>query len=501
MNGVIVTARLVLALVFTVAGLAKLADLSGSRQALRSFGLPEQLAVPFGTLLPLAELCVAIALLTTTTAWWGALGALALLLVFVVGIAYNLAQGRTPDCHCFGQLHSAPAGWPTLLRNGVLGAVAAYVVWQGPSRSGPSMVGWLGALTSIQIFGFVGGLVLLGLLAGMCWLLLNLIQQNGRLLLRIEALESRLGIESANSAAAEPATGLTIGTPAPNFQLTSLADETLTLDTLRARGKPVMLLFSDAGCGPCTALLPDLARWQREHCDALTIAIISRGTRAANQAKIDGLGLTDIVLQQDREVSKAYDVKGTPSAVLIRPDGSVGSPLALGAGSIAALVDRAIESVDGIVDSEEDDAEADYPTPLPIGASAPQFILPDLGGKNIDLAHFRGRPTLLVFWDPGCGFCQRMLEDLQVRIAHPPKGAPQLLIISTGSVADNQAMGLRAPVVIDEGFRVGRTFGATGTPMAVLIDAQGRIASPVRAGAPAVLALANTPQQLQLLPA
>ena len=76
-----------------------------------------------------------------------------------------------------------------------------------------------------------------------------------------------------------------------------------------------------------------------------------------------------------------------------------------------------------------------------------------------------------------------------------------LLVVSTGTVEDNRAMGLRAPIVLDQGFSAGRQFGATGTPMAVLIDAQGRIASEVAAGGPAVLALANDSHQLKLLPA
>jgi uncharacterized membrane protein YphA (DoxX/SURF4 family) len=47
-------ARLLLAGVFLVAALAKLADLAGSRQALRDFGVPARLATPLGLLLPLA---------------------------------------------------------------------------------------------------------------------------------------------------------------------------------------------------------------------------------------------------------------------------------------------------------------------------------------------------------------------------------------------------------------------------------------------------------------
>ena len=36
------------------------------------------------------------------------------------------------------------------------------------------------------------------------------------------------------------------------------------LDALRAPGKPVLLIFVDPGCGPCTALLPEIGRWQRD---------------------------------------------------------------------------------------------------------------------------------------------------------------------------------------------------------------------------------------------
>src|SRR5918997_3586323 len=131
MDTVVLLARLLLAAVFVVAGIAKLADREGSRQAVADFGVPAVLASPLGILLPLAELAVAIALIPTATALWGAIGALALLLLFVVGIGANLARGHRPDCRCFGQLHSAPAGWSTLARNGVLAAVAGFLVLRG----------------------------------------------------------------------------------------------------------------------------------------------------------------------------------------------------------------------------------------------------------------------------------------------------------------------------------------------------------------------------------
>jgi hypothetical protein len=59
-------------------------------------------------------------------------------------------------------------------------------------------------------------------------------------------------------------------------------------------------------------------------------------------------------------------------------------------------------------------------------------------------------------------------------------------------VEANKAMALRSPIVLDEGSNVGRLFGAAGTPMATLVDAQGNLASELVAGVPAVLALISS---------
>ena len=63
-------ARLLLATILIVAGLAKLTDRTGSRQALIDFGVPAVLATPGGLLLPLTELTVAVALILPISAWW-----------------------------------------------------------------------------------------------------------------------------------------------------------------------------------------------------------------------------------------------------------------------------------------------------------------------------------------------------------------------------------------------------------------------------------------------
>ena len=118
--------------------------------------------------------------------------------------------------------------------------------------------------------------------------------------------------------------------------------------------------------------------------------------------------------------------------------------------------------------------------------------LPDLEGDTVELAdYFRGEETLVLFWNPGCGFCQQMLPVLKEWEANPPDEAPKLLVISAGTEEANKEMGLSSPVVLDQQFAVGRSFGASGTPSAVRVDKEGKIASEVAVGAPAVLELAG----------
>jgi peroxiredoxin/membrane associated rhomboid family serine protease len=507
--------RLLLALVFAVAGVAKLADREGSRQAIVDFGVPSALVAPLGLLLPLAELAIATTLLPASTAWWGAMGALALLSVFVVGITYNLARGRKPDCHCFGQLHSAPAGWKTLARNGVLAVVAAFVLWAGyDGGAGPSALAWLGAVSTAQLVGLLGGVLVLALLAGQWWFLVHLLQQNGRLLVRLEALEASLAAggsvaPSQNGTPVHQAEGLPVGSEAPDFNLSGLHGETLTLEALRSSGKPVMMLFTDPGCGPCNALLPEVGRWQEEHTQKLTLALVSRGEVEENKTKAQEHGLTNVVLQKDWEVSEAYEVRGTPSAVLISPDGKVASPVAGGDEGIRGLLSYAVGERTQLPMQPHQSQTQGQPCPncgkvhaaaptveasQKVGEEAPEVKLPDLEGNTVELADFRGEETLVLFWNPGCGFCQQMLPDLKEWEMQAPKDAPRLVVVSAGSEEANREMGLTSPVLLDQSFATGRAFGASGTPSAVLVDAQGKVASEVAVGAPGVLELAGADQ-------
>jgi len=465
----------VLGAMFLVAATTKLAALGKFTETLIAFGTPHVVAGPLAVLLAAAELAVTGALLFPATAWWGSLGATFLLGAFTVAVAANLMLGRRPPCNCFGQLSAAPIGWSTVWRNTALTFAAAWLAWQGSATRFsastwdiPTKMQW-----PVLAFG-----VLAAAVAALAWLILQLTKQNGRLLLRVEALEMQM------TDIARPIGGAASGRrAAPAFQLPGLNGEIVTLQTLLSAGKRLLLVFSDPDCGPCTALMPHIAKWQREFFDALNVVVISCGAPKANRAKADEYGVNQILLQKDREIAEAYSCSGTPGAVLVAADGSVESRLAMGLDAIIALVNRTLGG-QRLIAAVPHDEPPTLPARLPLrlGEKVPQLGLADLKGRAVDLGGGKSVATLLVFWNPACGFCRTMLDELRRWDANRNGNAPGLVLLSAGSTQDNTAMGLSCPIILDRNFAVGQLFGATGTPSAVLLDTDGAVASQVAAG-------------------
>jgi peroxiredoxin len=197
-------------------------------------------------------------------------------------------------------------------------------------------------------------------------------------------------------------------------------------------------------------------------------------------------------------------------AVIIKPDGTIASSLVGGSDAITTLLETTVGAPLSIPATNGNNghngnhvhhggnghhhAMPQMPRGLKIREPAPQFELPDLDGKTVRLADFKGKSTLLLFWNPGCGFCTQMLDDIKAWEANPPKGAPELLVVSTGTIDANRAHGFKSTVVIDPSFSVAPLYGGNGTPSAVLVSPDGKIASEVAVGKPGVLALAGADQ-------
>lgn len=325
-RALLLIARVVLALVFLIAGGAKLADLRGTRKALREFGLPARAVAPTSIALPLAELAIGGALIATTTARAASLGAVVLLLTFALVIGRAVARGERPDCHCFGALHSAPAGWRALLRNLLLASVAVAVVAAGPGRSVSH------ALEGVNPW-IAGGVTLLVIvLATQAWFSYHLFRQNGRLLGRIEALEGT-GTGSVSG-------GLPPHAAAPRFELPDVTGRRRSLDELLAPGMPLALAFLDPDCGACQPLVPRLAELRAERSGELELALVTRGGASDTRQRINGHAFDAVLLQEHREIAEAYRVNGVPSAVIITPEGRIGSQMAVGQPAIEQLLSR-----------------------------------------------------------------------------------------------------------------------------------------------------------------
>ena len=479
-EALVLAARLVLAVCFAVAGGAKLADREGTREAVVAFGAPARLAGPLALILPVAELSVAVLMLFSATSVAGAAAALGLLVLFSAAIAVSLARGQAPECHCFGQLHSSPAGWKTLARNGALAATAALALVGGVRQGNTSAVAWVGRLEGAEILALAVGVAALSLLAVGAVAFLSLLRSYGQVLTRLDRVEEQLadaGIEPVeDDLGPPPELGLEPGTPAPTFTASDSLGRTVSLTDLLAPGLPALLLLTSAHCGPCKALLPSAAAWQRRGAGVLTVAFASAGSLEDVRADAEEFELDHVLLDEGGRIYEAFRGNGTPSAVLVAADGTIGSWVAPGRDWIEALATKALAG----------------PPSLPLGAPAPALQLPSLDGETVALSEFRGRDTLVVFWNPGCGFCRSMHEDLLAwETGGTGNGKPQLVVVSFGDAESTRAEGFGSPVLLDEGFTLGNALGASGTPMAVLLDADGRIASEVAAGADAVLELAG----------
>ncbi len=343
----LLVARLFLGAVFLLAGAAKLGDRAGASKAVGDFGLPRRLAQPLSLLLSVAEILIAVALIVAPLAWYGACAALALLAIFILGIGVNLAGGRKPDCHCFGQLHSAPVGWTTLARNGLLAAAAGWFVSRGQSRVGPSLWKHLASAGDDERRLFLLGACVV------CFLLFRAARRSEPAEPEGVASESEIVDEwvsdppkgddgvptlQTESPAPRDIVPLRIGSPAPEFALPGITGEKRSLKALVEQGKAVLLVFSSPYCDPCRALAPKIGHWMRERQESLNIVVLSRGDVKDNLTKLKELEVSRVLLQPDLEVSEAYGCSATPAAVLIGTDGLIQSDLVVGGEAIKELI-------------------------------------------------------------------------------------------------------------------------------------------------------------------
>jgi peroxiredoxin/uncharacterized membrane protein YphA (DoxX/SURF4 family) len=506
MGIVLLTARLILAVVFGVAGLAKFNDRHGSRRALTSFGVPQQFATPLAWALPISEVAVALALLPRFTAWWGVVFALALLLVFTVAITRSLMHGQSPDCRCFGQLHAAPVTRTTLLRNLGLAVVAGLIVAFGKADPGPGAFDWLRGLRPAEAAGLVCGLILAATFVALAIFIRRLLKRQAELLGEVAALRAALAddgepLSVLRQDVLPPQEGLPIGVAAPPFMLATLAGERVSLAGLLRAGRPVLLIFAGADCWGCKVLLPVVRRWQREYGDRLTVAVLSGATREETEARMAVYEIDHLLLDEDLQVADDYQARWTPAAVLVSGDGRISSHVSYGDNAIREWLRNQIAS--GALPSDAGDGVTRHVPQVTtryavceIGEPAPRFSLLDLSGERVQTADLLGSPTVLFFWHPRCAYCAAMRDDLRSWEDQAAGERPKLVFVAAGELDDIRAINrqFKSLTLMDPAFDMAPMFGTKFTPSAILIDGEGRVASSLAIGEGNVRALIGLPK-------
>jgi len=147
-------AAAVLAAVFGVAGAAKAARPRATARAFAGLGVP--LPGLLARVAPVAELVLAAALVVRPRL--GGAAALVALIAFSAVLAAALGRGEPVSCGCFGAAGSAPVTAADLVRNALLGVLAAAALTVPGPAGVPGLAGAVAATAAV-----VAGLVTIAL--------------------------------------------------------------------------------------------------------------------------------------------------------------------------------------------------------------------------------------------------------------------------------------------------------------------------------------------------
>jgi hypothetical protein len=166
--------------------------------------------------------------------------------------------------------------------------------------------------------------------------LLALWRQQGRLLNRIEALQS--GDGSRLPATGRVRAGLAPGSLVPARTLGRVEGSPVDLREVLDPGRETLLVFISAGCGPCRALLPDIRDWQGDRSLWLSPFVIASGPAPEARLLAEEHGIAPMLLDPARAVAAELGALATPSALLLKSDGTVATAMVRGAAAIRELV-------------------------------------------------------------------------------------------------------------------------------------------------------------------
>jgi methylamine dehydrogenase accessory protein MauD len=116
--------------------------------------------------------------------------------------------------------------------------------------------------------------------------------------------------------------GLKPGRKAPNFTLPSVEGEEVSL--VDYQGRTVLLVFVQPGCGPCKSVVPALNRVDASG-EAQVLAINKADPEQARRWAEETGATFPVLVQENLDVSKRYEMLATPFGFLIDQHGVIAS--------------------------------------------------------------------------------------------------------------------------------------------------------------------------------
>jgi methylamine utilization protein MauE len=299
---------LALAALWVLAGVSKLRRQTDFRLTLLDFEVSPLLVQPIGIIIPLFEIVLGATIVIPQFIRLSAWAMLGTLTVFSVAVLQALIRGRTPQCHCFGQLSASPITWKTLLRNA---GIAIAVFWIATRAPMPSMAHF-GASIVRNLSVSPLALIVVIVLTAYAYAILNLMRQNGALLVEVSRLAAALhgGFISDDSIRHGKGTAL------PDVTLTDSRGRGPVM-TNEVIGKFALLVFVSPHCENCRAVVASISKWRKETGSILRIQIIASGSPAANAIAFPDV-LPEVLIQESVELASAVGCARTPCAVLVR---------------------------------------------------------------------------------------------------------------------------------------------------------------------------------------
>ena len=118
--------------------------------------------------------------------------------------------------------------------------------------------------------------------------------------------------------------GTGLGNVAPDFQLSNLEGNTVSLSDFR--GKPVMLNFWASWCGPCREEMPYIqqvyAEWSDRGLVVLAVNIGESSTTVKEFVQSYGLSFS-VLLDTKQDVAQKYNIQAIPTTFFIDKDGII----------------------------------------------------------------------------------------------------------------------------------------------------------------------------------